>query len=110
MMWNPEAATRLFYHDVDPARVQQALALLLRQSPRGLAGDLVATAPQIKVPKYYISCRNDRVISFENQMQLARDAGATVAAELDCGHSPFLRDEEIKVLVRVICGCVEQEA
>ncbi|KAH7040191.1 Alpha/beta hydrolase fold-1 [Microdochium trichocladiopsis] len=98
LLW-PEAAIRAMYHDIEPGRANEAVALLQRQSPRDLDGAAVCKSSDVPVPKRYVACRQDRVISFGTQLQFAEAAVAKVVAELESGHSPWLRDDGIRAIV-----------
>ncbi|KXJ96637.1 Alpha/beta hydrolase fold-1 [Microdochium bolleyi] len=104
----PEAAIEAMYHDIDHARASEAVALLQRQSRRDLEGPAVCKSADIHVPKRYIACRNDRVIGHTAQLQFAQEAGAEVVAELDCGHSPWLRDDGIRAIVDAVVKLINQ--
>ncbi|KAI1847713.1 hypothetical protein JX266_006208 [Neoarthrinium moseri] len=58
-------------------------------------------ATEVKAPKIYVVCTNDKCIPALGQQAMANAMGARVI-ELTCGHSPFLKEAESKELVRLI--------
>lgn len=56
---------------------------------------------EVMVPKTYVVCADDHVVPPSAQ-RLAALKGRARKIELACGHSPFLKDGEVDVLVDVI--------
>ncbi|KAI1134978.1 Alpha/beta hydrolase fold-1 [Hypoxylon sp. FL0543] len=99
-------AGALLYNDVEESRVQEALRLLVWQSETTFAPDRLHAQSEVRAAKIFVVCTRDKIVPPEKQYQRAADAGATVA-ELECGHSPFLRDRETAQLVDIILKAAE---
>lgn len=52
-----------------------------------------------RVPRAYVTCRDDHVIPMPAQELMCRLTPCEVVATMDCGHSPFLSDPEHLVAV-----------
>jgi len=88
LVWTPERAVEIFYHDCPPevatwavARLRpQALTPLLEPSPLDRLPDVPAT---------YVLCRDDRITPPDWSRRAAARLGVA-PVELPGGHSPFL--------------------
>ncbi|KAI1372670.1 alpha/beta-hydrolase [Hypoxylon crocopeplum] len=96
-----DLARAILYEDAEPQRQDEALRLLVWQSEATCDLDGIYAASEVRAAKTYVVCKNDKIVKPENQYQRAKAAGATIV-ELECGHSPFLLEEETKVLIDVI--------
>ncbi|KAI2614732.1 Alpha/beta hydrolase fold-1 [Hypoxylon fragiforme] len=94
-------ARSILYNDVEEPWLDEALRLLVWQSLASCDPDNTYSASEIRVPKTYIVCTNDKIVELESQHKLAEIAGATVV-ELESGHSPFLVKKAIEPLVDII--------
>ncbi|KAI0385983.1 alpha/beta-hydrolase [Hypomontagnella monticulosa] len=100
----PEGLAReLLYDDVDQARLDEALQMLVYQSEASMDPEPTNTATDIQAVKKYVVCTKDKIAPPKKQYEWAAAADAEVA-ELDCGHSPFLLEKETGMLVDIIEG------
>ncbi|MDR7277779.1 alpha/beta fold hydrolase [Catenuloplanes atrovinosus] len=86
-----------FYHDVDAATADAAIALLSTDGGFGIAGEAFPVTPERygRVPHTYVLCTEDRVVPPALQHRFAREIDAVSArpatvVELSTSHSPFL--------------------
>lgn len=91
------AVREVFYHDVDPATADAAVALLSTDGGMGIPGEAFTVTPERygRIPHTYVVCTEDRVVPAALQRRFVReiDAVATRPAtvvELGTSHSPFL--------------------
>jgi hypothetical protein len=91
----------VFFHDIEPSVRQEAVALLCGQSRTPFETPLTYTMQEIQIPKTYVVCTLDRANPPEIQ-QFAATTGEARTVELECGHSPFLKDAERDVLVKLV--------
>lgn len=95
-------ASYAFYNDVEDGDVKKyATAYLCGQSRKPFEDPLQYTMQDIKVPKTYVICTDDQAIYSPVQRMIAQ-AGEAKEVELNCGHSPFLKDAERDMLVKLI--------
>lgn len=85
----PDDAIRNFFHDCQAA---DHWAGLVQPQPFRPTRTGVQVTPerQSSIPRYYVNCRQDRAISSEFQLFMARRSAMRRIFEMDCGHSPFL--------------------
>lgn len=72
--------------------------------PQGIISNISPCAhgtSEIAVPKIYFAAKNDLVVPYEGQKAMAQAASAQII-ELECGHSPFLKETETALIVDVI--------
>jgi len=91
------ALRETFYHDVDPATADAAIALLTPDGPAGIITESlsVTSSRYGAVPHSYVVCAKDNAIPAPLQRRFVRDidevsAAPTTVVELDSAHSPFL--------------------
>ncbi|KAB5582801.1 Alpha/beta hydrolase fold-1 [Coniochaeta sp. 2T2.1] len=94
-------APEVFFHDVECSIRKEATALLAGQSRAPFEKELTYTIQEIQIPKTYVLTKLDRAIPPSVQ-QLAIDVGGCKVVEMECGHSPFLKDTERAVLVQLV--------
>ncbi|KAK2606221.1 hypothetical protein QQS21_003392 [Conoideocrella luteorostrata] len=107
--WSPKGdlavlagdAKDLLYNDIDKAVAQMAMDIMVPQSLVSNISVCAHGTSEIVVPKTYVAARNDLVLPYEGQRAMAQAAGAKMV-ELECGHSPFLKDKETLLLLDVI--------
>ncbi|KAI1862428.1 hypothetical protein JX265_009142 [Neoarthrinium moseri] len=97
---NPEAMD-VFYNDMPKEERESHFAGLMYQSHASLVTPTQYAATEVKAPKIYVVCTNDKCIPALGQQAMANAMGARVI-ELTCGRSPFLKEAESKELVRLI--------
>ncbi|KAF3349299.1 DNA polymerase epsilon subunit B [Verticillium dahliae VDG2] len=98
-----EAVATAFYNDIEDGFRDGAVALLSEQSKRPFTDVVDFLASDLEIPKIYVVCKNDNAVPFAFQQFMAQASGAEIV-ELDCGHSPFLREEERRQIVDLIIG------
>ncbi|KJR86843.1 uncharacterized protein SPSK_02707 [Sporothrix schenckii 1099-18] len=98
-----EGARHALYQDIDIEVADEALASTVKQSTASFKQKCSHAAGTIMAHKTYVACQQDAAVPYEGQVFMAEAAGANVVA-LDCGHSPFLKDEESAKLVAIIAG------
>ncbi|MCL4067300.1 alpha/beta fold hydrolase [Pseudomonas sp. GX19020] len=103
----PESLTPLFFHDCPP----ETRALAARQmAPESIAPQetpLRLTARSQNLPRFAITCENDRAIppAFQHAMAGAVPPGHRFS--LACGHAPFFaRPQETAALLHRITGLI----
>ncbi len=91
------AVRECFYHDVEPATADAAIALLSTDGAMGIPAETFTTTPHRygRVPHAYLVCTADRAIPAPLQHRFVREIDAVSArptrvVELDTSHSPFL--------------------
>jgi pimeloyl-ACP methyl ester carboxylesterase len=94
-------AADAFYNDLEESVKVEAAAALCDQSRRPFEEAIRYTMQDVMVPKTYVICKDDHVVPVQTQ-RLAALTGRARKMELDCGHSPFLKERELDVLVDVI--------
>ena len=87
----PEAAAELLFHDVNARTRQKALSQLCPQPNRGQT-EPVRLSPERfgQVPRAYVFCSKDRVVSPELQQRMVRATPCAETFTLECGHVPQL--------------------
>ncbi len=104
---NSEAITELFYHDCPTEDAARAASLLCRQSAAPFATALHTSAENYgRIPRYYVECRNDRVLTPSLQKRMYTHTPCEQVFPLDCGHSPFfaMPDELTAILDKIANG------
>ncbi|MFI5845787.1 alpha/beta fold hydrolase [Catenuloplanes sp. NPDC051500] len=86
-----------FYHDVDPATADAAIALLSPDGPFGITTEAFEVTPERygRVPHTYVVCTEDRGVPAALQRRMIREIDAVAlrpatVVELPTSHSPFL--------------------
>lgn len=85
----PEAIARLFYHDCAPADLYLAQKLVCPQPIEPLNATVSLSRNFESVPRTYITCGYDRVISPEQQQRLYTQTPCDQVFWLPSSHSPF---------------------
>lgn len=86
---SPQEAELAFYHDVSPELSDQATSRLRKQNRLNMKG----VSPLQKLPDIdieYIACSDDRAISYDWQLFVAREVLNKEAHTFDSGHAPHL--------------------
>ena len=95
-----------FYAGCSPADVEFALARLRPEPLFGLTAPLRVTPERFgAVPRDYIECARDKVISLAAQRRMQATWPVQRARTLETGHSPFFSDPE--TLAQVLTALVE---
>jgi hypothetical protein len=89
------------YHDLDSATSNWAADLLVTLSLASTDLDSNIAPRQLNIPKTYIVCKNDRIISPDSQYEQAKEAEATIV-ELESGHSAYLNEKHLPALADII--------
>lgn len=107
----PDQATDLFYHDCHPRVAKRASDRLCHQSGRPLVEFLRTTSARCgSVPKTYIECLNDRVISLPLQRRMQQHSYFERVLSIHSSHSPFLsQTEHLVEMLHNIAGTTDQE-
>jgi pimeloyl-ACP methyl ester carboxylesterase len=87
--WRRDGAVAAFYHDLDGALLDEAVAGLRRQ----FFGPVTAPWPLAAypdVPMRYIACTDDRILDPGWQLRTTREVLGIEADLLHCSHSPML--------------------
>ncbi|GAB7046957.1 alpha/beta fold hydrolase [Catenuloplanes indicus] len=86
-----------FYHDVDTATADAAIALLSTDGSFGIPAETFQVTPARygRVPHTYVICTEDRAVPVALQRRFVREIDAisarpTTVVELETSHSPFL--------------------
>ncbi|PCJ69276.1 MAG: esterase [Rhodobiaceae bacterium] len=88
---DPDWATNIFYHDCAPDLADEATRRLCRQPGRPMVELMKVTQERIgSIPKTYIECRQDKVISPDLQRQMQTNMPFERVLSMDTSHSPFL--------------------
>lgn len=74
---------------------------LMYQSNASLVTGADYAATEVKIPKTYVVCSEDKCIPAPGQRAMANAMGAEIV-EFECGHSPFMKEDESKELVKLI--------
>ncbi|KAI3325351.1 alpha/beta-hydrolase [Xylariaceae sp. AK1471] len=90
----------IFYNDLPVEERRQIVASLLSQSQASLVTEAHYAPCDLKIPKTYVVCSQDKCIPPPSQLLMAQAAGAKVV-EFDCGHSPHAKDAESAELVKL---------
>lgn len=97
-----------FYAGCSPQDIAGAVARWRPQPLAPLLTPLSLTQRRFgKVPRAYISCRDDHVIPFEAQEHMCRLTPCEVNLTMDSGHSPFLSHPEA---LAGLLGALQPEA
>ena len=92
---HPEHTMDLFYHDCPEEVATLAQSRLCSQAGRPLVDLIWATSKGLgAVPKTYIECLRDKVISIGHQRKMQTHAEFSRVMTLDSSHSPFLSQPE----------------
>ena len=86
----PEASRTIFYNDCSEAQVAWANALLVKEPLRPAFDEVVLTGRFAAIPRSYIRCTNDHVITPGFQDEMITKWVCDRTASLDASHSPFL--------------------
>lgn len=98
------SAAQVLFPDASPRDQAAAMAAMSAQSNRAQT-DAVALSPAFaSVPKAYVLCDQDRVVTPQLQRQMVAATPVEAFFELDCGHVPQLTQPQ--VLARIIDGVV----
>lgn len=84
------AAVNWFYHDCAPAAIALAERHLKPQPMRPLHTPVTLSRRFAGVPRAYLSCTDDRVLTPRSQHQLYTRTPCERVISLQSGHSPFL--------------------
>lgn len=85
----------MFYNDCDPGDAEWAKSMLVPEPATPMAQPVRLTARSGVIPRSYIGCSSDVVISLAYQRQLAARAGCVWQTEIDSGHSPFISRPDV---------------
>jgi pimeloyl-ACP methyl ester carboxylesterase len=86
----PEAMAAMLYHDCSPGTAT-LLAERHRPEPLPVSINKVRLGPEFeRLPKYYVQCTRDRVISPEFQKSMADRYELRAFHQLDTGHVPMV--------------------
>ncbi len=99
-MTNSKSADR-FYNDIDPAFVAMAVPSLALQAWTAFLSPMGFAAARLPVKKTYLLCEKDQCVPPQLQLSMAEKAGAEIV-KIPFGHSPFLRDDGLDVIVESI--------
>lgn len=83
------AARELFYHDCPPADVRLAEKWLRPQALQPMTTAVTLSERFARVPRVYINCGYDRVITPHQQVQMYNRTPCLQVFWLPSGHSPF---------------------
>lgn len=98
-----KVAEDFFYHDVaDEGRRRLAVDALAEHSHEAYRVPLTFSMQEVTVPKVFVACKKDKVISLELQHIFVDVMKPSKVYELDTGHSPFLIEEGLEELVKVV--------
>ena len=98
-----------FYEGCEPEDTEFALARLRAEPLFGLTAPLRVTAARFGiVPRDYIECARDRVISLAAQRRMQAAWPVQRVRTLDTGHSPFFSNPGI--LAEMLAGLVEEDS
>jgi pimeloyl-ACP methyl ester carboxylesterase len=88
---NAETAIAMFYNRCSSEDAAHAAAQLCLEPPRPIGTpSSVSWSRWGAVPRAYIECGDDRVISLERQARMQKEAPCEPVTRLDTDHSPFL--------------------
>lgn len=88
-----DTAREVFYHDCASDDVEQAIARLVPQPVAPFGAPIHTTEENFgRVPRAYILCREDRVITAPMQERMIERLPCSPVIELATGHSPFYAD------------------
>jgi pimeloyl-ACP methyl ester carboxylesterase len=91
VMLAPEAAAAAFYNCCTPQDVAWAVSRLEPEPPAPMATPAGVTwARWGRVPRAYIECGRDNVLSLDGQRRMQATAPCEPVLKLDTDHSPFL--------------------
>jgi hypothetical protein len=97
---NPQGGEH-FYSDFPEDERDKYMAGIMYQSHASLVTGADYAATDVKIPKTYVVCTEDKTILTPGQYAMAGAMGAKIV-ELAGGHSPALKDVESKKLVELI--------
>lgn len=86
--FDPDAAGHLLFHDCPDPAGQAARLVAEPIAPQETA--LALTPASQSLPRFALTCRNDRALPPEDQDRMAATLPQDRVIPLDCGHSPFL--------------------
>lgn len=102
-----DAAPDLLYNGAEES-VKSELSSYLCEQSRGPWDSVInVLASQIKVPKTYVVCKEDRILPLAVQT-MAADAMEATVVELDFGHCPFAVPAGTAALVKIIIEAAKQ--
>lgn len=100
-MLSPDAAGAMF-PELPPAKAAAAIAAMSPQSNRGQTDKALVGPGLGRVPKAYVFCTRDLVVSPELQRQMVAATPCEAVFTLDCGHVPML--SALKALAEILLG------
>lgn len=98
---SPDAAAALF-NDVPAAKAAAAIATMSPQPNRGQTDKAVVGPGLAGVPKAYVFCTEDLVVSPALQKQMVAATPCEASFTLECGHMPML--SEPRALADILLG------
>ncbi len=101
---DPRLARDFFYNTADASAGVAASQRLVAEPFLPSRTQLHLTAERFgRVPRYFVECTQDRVISLDEQQQMQADLPVQAVERLDCDHSPFLsaKDPLVAALLRI---------
>lgn len=105
VVFDADAAPRLFYNRTDPDERRLAVRRLAAEPVTPLATPLRLSAERFgRVPRHYIECSDDRAIVLARQRQMRAVLPCETVSTLDADHSPFLSCPSS------LAGCLMQRA
>lgn len=96
-----EEARDLLYSGIDKSLAQMAMDITVPQSLISNISPCAHGTSEIVAPKIYLAAQNDLIVPYEGQKAMAHAAGAEIV-ELECGHSPFMKERETSMILDVI--------
>jgi hypothetical protein len=101
-----EKGLSALYQDIDPTLAPLYFGATVPQSWFSLRDPCQHAASEIQAPKIYVACKGDQAVPYEGQIKMATAAGAQIF-NLECGHSPFLKKDEVLSIVELLEGVAE---
>ena len=93
----------MLYHDVvDEEQKKLAVAALAGHSHEAYRVPMTFSMQEVKTPKTFVICKNDKVFSVEMQNIFVNASQSQKVVEVETGHSPFLVKEGLDALVKTI--------
>lgn len=101
-MMPEQAAREVFFGDCNEEVAARALPQIGPQPLLPMLTPVELPHGGLSIPRFYVLAGRDRAIPPALQRRMAKEGGATVLAELNADHSPFLSrpDELVDALVR----------
>ena len=86
-----DALEELFYADCSAGKIELARSLVRPEPLEPLSTPVdISEAGFGGLPRVYVTCRNDRAITFEQQREMIDEQGCDAVFSLGTSHSPFL--------------------